>query len=62
MCPDKKLKWFEERGWTAEAIEEVRQLVLHRWEESYKPTATAVITPAATLNVPAAVCFPFGIS
>jgi len=61
MCPDKKLKWFEERGWTTEAIEEVRQLVLHRWEESYKPTAIAVPAPGTTLNVPVAVRFPFSM-
>jgi hypothetical protein len=59
MCPDKKLKWFKERGWTTEAIEEVRQLVLRRWEESYKPTAIMVPAPVATLNVPVVVCFPF---
>jgi hypothetical protein len=56
MCPDKKLKWFEEHGWEPEAIEEVRQLVIQRWTESYKPvpipaTAVAPIAPALLAEV-----------
>jgi len=40
MCPDKKLNWFAKRGWSQNDIEEVRELVIKRWEESYnKPMA-----------------------
>ncbi|KAH8110930.1 hypothetical protein DFH11DRAFT_728116 [Phellopilus nigrolimitatus] len=45
MCPDRKLKWFRDRGWSTEAIEDVRQVVNKRWKESYEvhaaPSATS---------------------
>jgi hypothetical protein len=37
MCPDRKLKWFKDRGRTTAQIEDIRKLVINRWEESYKP-------------------------
>lgn len=48
MCPDKKLVWFAEHGWDSEAIEEVRQLVIRRWNESYKPVIAVVAATATT--------------
>lgn len=48
MCPDKKLVWFAEHSWDSEAIEEVRQLVIRRWNESYKPVITVVAATATT--------------
>jgi hypothetical protein len=41
MCPDRKLKWFKDRGHTAAQIEEIRKLVINRWVESYKPVTEA---------------------
>ncbi|KAJ7147415.1 hypothetical protein C8R43DRAFT_889998, partial [Mycena crocata] len=43
MCPDKKLQWFTKRGWDNEAIEEVRQLVIRRWNQSYKSLAKVAL-------------------
>ncbi|KAK7034395.1 hypothetical protein R3P38DRAFT_3185246 [Favolaschia claudopus] len=46
MCPDRKLQWFRERGWKDDQISEIRSLVIRRFTESYKTSASA--TPAAT--------------
>ncbi|KAJ7106306.1 hypothetical protein C8R44DRAFT_745377 [Mycena epipterygia] len=48
MCPDKKLQWFKSCGWTAEAVEEVWQLVISQWEKSYK----VIALQPPTLDVP----------
>ncbi|KAJ7433236.1 hypothetical protein B0H11DRAFT_1939659 [Mycena galericulata] len=45
MCPDKKLQWFKDRGWTREDVEELRSLVVRRWEKSYKAKALQTTTP-----------------
>jgi hypothetical protein len=47
LCSDKKLEWFRKRGWTPEEVEEVRQLVIRRWNESYKPVSVTPTTTAA---------------
>jgi hypothetical protein len=52
MCPNKKLKWFEDHGWALEAVEEVRQLVVKRWEESYKPAGTVPATTPVSAQPP----------
>ena len=41
MCPNKKLKWFEEHRWEPDAIEEAQQLVVCCWAESYKMAMAA---------------------
>ncbi|KAJ7449000.1 hypothetical protein FB451DRAFT_950729, partial [Mycena latifolia] len=35
MSPNKKLDWFRSRGWSEDEIERIKNLVVHRWEESY---------------------------
>ncbi|KAJ7659488.1 hypothetical protein B0H17DRAFT_902313, partial [Mycena rosella] len=35
MCPDKKLQWFVKRGWKTEDIEDIRRMVIRRWEMTY---------------------------
>jgi hypothetical protein len=40
MSPDKKLAWFARAGWTSDEIQEVRDLVVRRWNESYRPSTT----------------------
>lgn len=52
MCPDKKLQWFVDHDWSSEAVEEVHQLVLHHWAESYKPVAAAAVPPAILEQIP----------
>src|SRR5258708_1646355 len=37
MCPDRKLKWFKDRGHTTGQINDIHKLVINCWEESYKP-------------------------
>lgn len=52
MCPDRKLKWFKDRGRTAAQIEEIRKLVINRWEQTYKPLSEPQTSiPAAPRNV-----------
>ncbi|KAH8108920.1 hypothetical protein DFH11DRAFT_1818298 [Phellopilus nigrolimitatus] len=36
MSPDKKLAWFIKQGFSIDAIQEIRNLVILHWEESYK--------------------------
>lgn len=52
MCPDKKLQWFRDQGWCEREITEVKEMVIRRWEESYKTpdaTASAVSTSGPTI-------------
>jgi len=54
MCPDKKLQWFVDHGWSPASIEEIRQQVIDRWTTSYKPPASAAVAvaPAIAVNAP----------
>lgn len=73
MCPDKKLQWFEDHGYDSEDVEEVRKLVINRWNESYKPEEgirEVAAAAAAPRNIPTKVnrikdrqfeCLPFYI-
>ncbi|KAI0045690.1 hypothetical protein FA95DRAFT_1543462 [Auriscalpium vulgare] len=57
MCPNKKLQWFRDENWSEEAVEEVRQLVILRWEENYMPRDGASVAPTPPAS--SAVCFAF---
>ncbi|KAF8994243.1 hypothetical protein BDQ17DRAFT_1251992, partial [Cyathus striatus] len=37
MCPDRKLDWFKERDYDDDRIEEIKDMVVKWWTESYKP-------------------------
>lgn len=54
MSPQRKLKWFREQGYTTQEIEELRQIVVNRWEESYRGanigSQTATTTASATFS------------
>jgi hypothetical protein len=52
MCPDRKLQWFIDHGWSPEAVEEVWQLVLCHWEASYKLEAVATAPPVTLEHTP----------
>ena len=54
MCPDKKLQWFVDHGWSPASVEEIRQQVIDRWTTSYKPPASAAVAvaPAIAANAP----------
>lgn len=58
MSPYKKLQWFRDKGRTSAQVEEIRRLVINRWEESYQSTAgpTDSSVPAAHPNMVAGVC------
>ncbi|KAG5633419.1 hypothetical protein H0H81_007971, partial [Sphagnurus paluster] len=45
MCPDRKLEWFHNRGWDQTAVDEVCQLVVDRWNESYRPSSAPAPAP-----------------
>lgn len=53
MCPDRKLKWFQDKGCPDQEIQAIRQLVVNRWTESYKPTEqiTALSSTPSTASV-----------
>lgn len=41
MCPDKKLKWFDQNeGWRTEDRAAVSELVHTRWKETYLPLSS----------------------
>ncbi|KAH8105595.1 hypothetical protein DFH11DRAFT_1691980 [Phellopilus nigrolimitatus] len=40
MSPDKKLAWFVRQGFSFDEIQKIRDLVIARWEESYKSFRT----------------------
>ncbi|KAF9039869.1 hypothetical protein BJ165DRAFT_1351564 [Panaeolus papilionaceus] len=38
MCPDRKLKWFKDHGWTVAQIRDIKKLVIDTWKAKYKPS------------------------
>ncbi|KAJ7488368.1 hypothetical protein FB451DRAFT_1337405 [Mycena latifolia] len=48
MSPNKKLDWFRSRGWSEDEIERIKNLVVHRWEESYQRFSTPPAANPAT--------------
>ncbi|KAI0070265.1 hypothetical protein K474DRAFT_1609013, partial [Panus rudis PR-1116 ss-1] len=61
MCPDRKLQWFLENGWSAEDVQHITQKVVRRFYEMFPPlsqapgvgstsTATSSSGPASTAN------------
>lgn len=47
MCPHRKLTWFADHGRTTDEIEELRQLVINRFDESYPTSPTSTSAPNA---------------
>ena len=41
MCPDRKLEWFRAQEWTPDAIEAVRNKVVHCFNESFERYSTS---------------------
>ena len=52
MCPNKKLKWFKDHGWTTAQVTEIKKLVLKCWDESYKLSTDEEIEPAEAASNP----------
>jgi hypothetical protein len=46
MCPDKKLKWFKDHGQTAAQIQDIKKMVIERWDETYKGEDSEALPPA----------------
>ena len=48
MCPDKKLKWFKDRGQNARQIKDIKKRVVDRWNETYRGEVAPASAPCAT--------------
>ncbi|KAF5354023.1 hypothetical protein D9756_006943 [Leucocoprinus leucothites] len=40
MCPDRKLQWFKDNGFSCAVISQLKQTVIDRWEQNYRPDLT----------------------
>ncbi|TFK18197.1 hypothetical protein FA15DRAFT_603730 [Coprinopsis marcescibilis] len=47
MCPNRKIEWFKNRGFTQQQVKQIQMLVLKRWTESFQDT---VSIPASTAH------------
>ncbi|KAI0721754.1 hypothetical protein C8Q72DRAFT_955599 [Fomitopsis betulina] len=60
MCPDRKLQWFFDNDWSLEDIVQIRDIVMQRFYEKFKPPPqTAQNT--STVGPPAGSTPPIGI-
>lgn len=51
MCPDRKLQWFREHGRSNVQIQRIRERVIQRYDETYKPVPL-VPPPTPTISAP----------
>ncbi|KAF9003602.1 hypothetical protein BDQ17DRAFT_1241971, partial [Cyathus striatus] len=47
MCPDRKLEWFKVHGYTTQQVQDITNIVMKRWETSYKSSEAIVVPPVA---------------
>ncbi|KAF5345972.1 hypothetical protein D9756_010932 [Leucocoprinus leucothites] len=40
MCPDRKLQWFKDNGFSCAVISQLKQTVIDQWEQNYQPDLT----------------------
>ncbi|KAH8116611.1 hypothetical protein DFH11DRAFT_1506311 [Phellopilus nigrolimitatus] len=50
MSPDKKLAWFIKQGFSFDEVQKIQNLVIARWEESYKCFQTQHIPAAPSVS------------
>ncbi|EJC99010.1 uncharacterized protein FOMMEDRAFT_94838 [Fomitiporia mediterranea MF3/22] len=50
MSPDKKLEWFAKKNFPANVVQEIHDLVIHRWEVSYKHLQAASSSSRISTN------------
>ena len=46
MCPDRKLKWFKDHGYSAAQIRDIKKTVVTQWNETYKKDEPAHVDVA----------------